>query len=97
MLFQEKEGELKNRMGNMLVSKKWVGEDNWSGGTGTGYYPSNLKHEDLIKRLLMYQFGNPDKADIPLGDVWAYPDLQATTESPKSVGVGSMRTRTPHH
>ena len=70
-MFQEKEGELKNRLGNTLISDDLVGPDNWSGGTGTGYYPSGLKHADLVKRLLMYEFVTETQADIPLGNVWA--------------------------
>ena len=87
---------MKNKLGNTLVSKKWVGEDNWSGGNGTGYYPSGLKHADLIKRLLMFESANGIQADIPLGDVCAYPDTNAQGFSPLSVGVDSMK-RNPSH
>jgi hypothetical protein len=85
-----------DRLGNTLISEHLGGEKNWSGGTGTGYYFSGLKHADLIKRLLMFELANGIQADIPLGDVWAYPALQAQGLSPLSVGVNSMN-RNPRH
>jgi len=63
----------RKRLSNTLVSKNLVGEMNWSGGAGTGYYPSDLRHTDLISRLPMCQ-GSENRGDIPLGYVWAYPD-----------------------
>jgi hypothetical protein len=89
---------LKDRLGNTLVSEQLVGPDNWSGGNGTGYYPSGLKHADLVQRLLMYQYGSADKADIPLGNVWAYgDDLGVQHPIIRAVGVNSMYTRNPRH
>ncbi|MCL2104670.1 MAG: hypothetical protein FWH21_06420, partial [Kiritimatiellaeota bacterium] len=86
-----------NRLGNIVVSKDLVGEQNWSGGMGTGYYPSDLKHADLVKRLLMCQ-GSESRGDIPLGYVWAYPDdLSVQNPIPIAVGVNSMITRNPFH
>jgi len=56
-----------------LVREELVGADNWSGGSGTGYYPRDLKHMDLIKVLLMYQYqGDSERGDIPLGNVMGY-------------------------
>ena len=82
-----------NNLGITLVSEYLVGELNWSGGTGTGYYPSDLKHADLVKRLLMCQ-GSESRGDIPLGYVRAY--IGAPSPSVVSVGVNTMN-RNPRH
>ncbi|MCL2104773.1 MAG: hypothetical protein FWH21_06940 [Kiritimatiellaeota bacterium] len=84
-----------NRLGNTLVNKDLVGEKNWSGGDGTGYYPRDLKHADLVSRLLMCQ-GSESRGDIPLGAVRAYYG-QHPDPLPISVGVDSMGDRTPRH
>ena len=45
---------------------------NWSGGSGTGYYPPGMKHYDLVERLLMYYtcaHTSEDQLDIPYGNV----------------------------
>jgi len=88
---------LKNKLGNTLVSKKLVGEDNWSGGEGTGYYSSNLKHADLVKRLLMYGAATGTQCDIPLGNVEAYlDDPYAQAPAMRAVGANAMN-RNPRH
>jgi len=46
-----------------------VGSLNWSGGTGTGYYPPDLAHSNLIKRLVMYGYQGGAVADVPLSDL----------------------------
>lgn len=44
-------------------------EDDWGSASEEGFYPRGLKQADLVKRLLMYGYSSPDKADIPYGDV----------------------------
>ena len=56
-------------LGNRLVDKDLVRPINWSGGTGTGYYPSDLEHRMLIRSLLMYGAADVRGTDIPLGAV----------------------------
>lgn len=35
-----------------------------------GWYPPDVTHADVLKRLLMYGYASEDKADISLGDVY---------------------------
>jgi len=75
-------------LGNTLISEELVGWQNWSGGTGTGYYPQDLKHADLLKRLLMYRYTGDNRVDIPLGGVKGYdPDSQSPLPLLISVGL----------
>jgi len=85
-------------LGDMLVSGYLIGNLNWSGGGGgTGYYPHNLKHVDLIRRLLMYYQQGYDSRDIPLGSVRAYEQVPLNPGlQPIKVGVDSMN-RNPRH
>ena len=77
-----------------LVREELVGADNWSGGSGTGYYPHGQKHMDLIKILLMYQYQKDDECvDIPLGNVMGYDpddDTFPYVIKSRSVGLKSM-------
>jgi len=84
-------------IGNVPVSKEILGPLNWSGGDGTGYYPSDLTHRALIRRLMMYGHQNDNEADVPLEDlneprVMVSGKLEAIRVSRKS-----METRTPRH
>gem|GEM_PF-3508275 len=37
---------------------------------GTGYYPDNLQHTNLVKRLLMYGVKDSAKGYVPHGSVY---------------------------
>ena len=82
-----------------LVSPALLGWDNWSGGGGgTGYYPGDLKHYQLVERLLMFQ-SIDTRGDIPLGDVVGCdPDDENIPPQmgPMPVGLNSMN-REPRH
>jgi hypothetical protein len=73
-----------------------VGESNWSGGEGTGYYEVDLEHAVLVQRLLMYYKESPLKGDIAIGTVMGT-DKDLPNAFPAGVGLQSMRTRTPSH
>jgi len=73
-----------------------VGESNWSGGDGTGYYEVDLKHTVLVQRLLMYYKEGPLKDDIAIGTVMGT-DKDLPNPYPVGVGLQSMNTRTPSH
>ena len=81
-----------------------VGSANWSGGTGTGYYPPDLAHSNLIKRLMMYGYKRDDEAeaDVPLVDLeWpltpvVLPDGNVS-RTKALVGRMSMYFRNPEH
>jgi len=78
------------------VSQYLVGDDNWSGG----YYPTDLKHADLIRRLLMCQTVNTDnRGDIPLGSLRGFhPMNKNPSGSPPFRRVGhNYVTRNPKH
>jgi len=68
--------------------------DDWSGGSGTGYYNSNLKQKDLIQRLIMYGVGSNTKADFSLDEVYGI-DKNGTATLVK-VGLANM-DRQPIH
>jgi len=62
----------------------------------------DLKHADLVKRLLMYHQSGGDSWDIPLGSVRAY--VQGSPNpAPRSVGLTGLSldhiimNRTPLH
>ena len=78
-----------DKLGNVLVSEEWLGSSNWSGGTGTGYYPPDLKHVDLIRRLLMYYQEGYKGYDISLGHVRAYAQ-GALNPSPIATGLTGL-------
>ena len=70
---------------------------NWSGDTGMGYYPPDLKHADFVKRLLMYYKSGYDSKDIPLGSVKAYYEGNPNMlPGAQAVGFNSMN-RNPRH
>jgi len=89
-------------VGDALVSEDLVRSKNWSGGPGTGHYPKDLKHQDLIRRLLMYYsvIREDTAVSIPLEDVKG--NMVRTgvpvNSSPmiRNVGVESMN-RNPRH
>jgi len=89
-------------LGTELVSEYLVGADNWSGGAGTGYYPSDLTHSNLVNRLVMCQ-GSNERGDIPFGEVrgWGlneYPQSDHSRPSFKLVGFHPSRmNRNPRH
>lgn len=75
------------------VKESWLPDD-WSGGSGTGYYNRDLKQKDLIQRLIMYGVGNSTKADFALGKVHGVDrDGNATLIK---VGLSDMN-RQPQH
>ena len=82
-----------------LVSESLVENRNWSGGTGTGYYPASLLQKDLIKRLLMCVPADGTEMDIPIGPVKGYgvPDkIGWDVFRPREIGTGMMN-REPRH
>jgi hypothetical protein len=85
-----------------LVSEALLGSANWSGGTGTGYYPPGMTHSNLIKRLMMYGHQGGNEADVPLADLeWPLTPIVFSDGSVSwikiRVGRNSMDTRTPRH
>ena len=88
-------------LNGQLVKEGWVGSANWSGGTGTGYYPSDLLHTELIKRLLMFGYDIGTQVDIPLGPVSGYgtkTDPDSMTLRPRFVGFDFVfMDRSPRH
>ena len=82
-----------------LVGESLVGAENWSGGPGTGYHSPDMKHRDLVKRVLMHYQAEPTITDIPLGSVvgtyavWGGPE---TNTAPVTCGLNYMG-RTPCH
>ncbi|MCL2104775.1 MAG: hypothetical protein FWH21_06950 [Kiritimatiellaeota bacterium] len=88
--------ELDNRLVNVVDA----GSANWSGGTGTGYYPADLTHRTLVRRLLMYAAGNVNGADFPLGRVRGYgtsSSLNPTDFIPRLVSADFLLIRNPQH
>jgi len=83
-------------VGYELVSEALLGSANWSGGTGTGYYPSGLLHRNLIQRLLMYGYQDGTEADIPLADLNEPRMTIGTARYRIPVGLEIMN-RTPWH
>jgi len=81
----------------VLVSEERVGSRNWSGGTGTGYYPPTLEHYKLLSRLLMYARGDEAPIDIPLGNAMGNDRNKGVTAplEVRNVGLDGMSTRTP--
>ena len=68
---------------------------NWSGEEGTGYHAPGLKHDALVRRLLMFYTANPQKADIPRASVTGT-SPSIPWEDPVSVGLSNMY-REPRH
>ena len=73
---------------------------NWSDGVGTGFYPNDLEHADLVRRLLMCQ-GSDNRGDIPLGDVRGWgsresPMFEHSTPFLKQIGFNWI-IRDPRH
>ena len=85
----------------LLVDETLVGAGNWSGGDGTGYYPPDLTHRTLIRRLLMCGVSNGTQADIPLADLDKPTDEEIISGKPeefkKRISIKSIRTREPWH
>jgi hypothetical protein len=74
-----------------LVSEDKVKPLNWSGGDGTGYYPSGLLYRDVMFRSLMH---NHDGTDIPLDYLTG---IDGGIPVSVSAGLNQMRTREPQH
>ena len=58
-----------------LVSRARIPAD-WGSQSDEGYYTSALQQSHLVRRLLMFGVGNPDKRDISSGDIqgnWRQP------------------------
>ncbi|MEI7947666.1 MAG: hypothetical protein WCJ02_13280 [bacterium] len=72
------------------------GDPNWSGGDGTGYHDPTLKHNDMIKRLLMRGWLTSEAfEDIPRSGVKDFHDAFPLSLL-KSVGLESMN-RQPYY
>ncbi|NLG01283.1 MAG: hypothetical protein GX565_14185, partial [Lentisphaerae bacterium] len=81
-----------------LVSQELLLEMNWSGGDGTGHYPPDLEHQNLVRRILMYPYKVNSAQDIPLGSVKGSVNVGGTViVSPMSCGFTDMVTREPIH
>ncbi|NLL82662.1 MAG: hypothetical protein GX230_00270, partial [Lentisphaerae bacterium] len=78
------------------VSEDLSGMSNWSGGGGTGYHPPCLKHDELVRRLVMFYIGDEQKADIAVGCVKGT-DPALPDSYPTYVGLDDMSTRAPLH
>lgn len=83
-------------------------EDDWGSPSEEGFYSSGLQQANLVKRLLMYGYSIPDKADIPYGDVtglWYESVWDSTNHvwlkdwrlSPAYVGFFLHYNPYPHH
>ena len=83
-------------------------EHDWGSASDEGFYPSGLQQADLVKRLLMYGYSSPVKADIPYGDVtglWYESVWDSTNHvwlkdwhlSPAYVGFFLHYNPYPHH
>ena len=83
-------------------------EHDWGSASDEGVYPSGLQQADLVKRLLMYGYSSPVKADIPYGDVtglWYESVWDSTNHvwlkdwhlSPAYVGFFLHYNPYPHH
>jgi len=81
-----------------MVSLELLLEANWSGGDGTGHYPPDLEHQNLVSRVLMYPYKVNSAQDIPLGSVKGSENVGGTViVSPKPCGFADMVTREPTH
>jgi len=85
-----------------LVNAADIGSFNWSGGSGTGYYPSDLTITNLIKTLMMYGYQGGAVADIPLTDLnWPFTwgvDYQGNPQKDTiRVSRNAMVIREPRH
>ncbi len=80
----------------IAVSEALSGASNWSGGEGTGYHDPALKHDALVRRLLMHHVAGLQKVDIPRAGVTGRTH-GLTIDSFISVGLANMSTREPRH
>lgn len=74
-----------------LVSEDKLRPLNWSGGEGTGYYPSGLLYQDVMFRSLMHNRGG---TEIPLDCLTG---LDGGSPLSISVGLNQMGEREPQH
>jgi len=79
---------------NMLVQQEHM-RDDWSGGSGTGYYNSKLTHRTLLQRLIMYGTLVSTTADFPLGRVYGLDEIGELSDI--RVGIDDMGDRQPTH
>lgn len=88
--------DIMDRPVGVAVSESLSGVQNWSGGEGAGYHEPDLIHAELVRRLLMFYMGNPQKTDIPLEAVTGRVP-GASSDGFISVGLNDMRSREPRH
>ncbi len=62
--------------------------DDWNNGDGTSYYSSNIKHYDLIRRLLMCGYAYHGISDLSFGSIYGYTKYDTT---PGLVDIGFFR------
>lgn len=57
-----------------------------------GWYPENLTHADIVKKLLMYGYGSDTKGDISRGDVYGlwYHHADGTTNKVWQLGLAPV-------
>ena len=83
-------------------------EHDWGSDSDEGFYRDGLRQADLVRRLLMYGYSSPVKADIPYGDVtglWYESVWDSTNHawlkdwhlSPAYVGFFLHYNPYPHH
>lgn len=81
------------------VSQTSVGDLNWSGGNGTGYYRQNMTHASIVKRLLMYGRISDVMWDIPVyGIEVGTAEFNSAIIDSRPVGLSNMiPERKPQH
>ena len=67
-IFVDKDGLEPSELSDFLVKDRL--KDDWSNGTGTRFYELLLRHETVIRRLLMFGERSDEKSDIPTGSVF---------------------------
>jgi hypothetical protein len=79
------------QFGDDLIRQEWVTDD-WTGGSGTGFYFRELTQSSMMERLVMFGKENSKKGDISLGNTYGF-DSQGNSIHVKT-GINGM-DRTP--
>ncbi len=79
------------QFGDDLIRQEWVTDD-WTGGSGTGFYFRELTQSSMMERLVMFGKENFKKGDISLGNTYGF-DSQGSSIHVKT-GINGM-DRTP--
>ena len=81
-IYVDRNGFEPSELSDFLVKSRM--EDDWSNGTGTRFYELLLRHETVIRRLMMFGEGSDEKSDIPAGSVFGLSEDGV----PGSISVG---------